>query len=60
MTAQQMYDKYLAAELKILEGQEVRFGERSLTRADLAEIRRGRIEWERKLIGKSHSLASFS
>jgi len=31
---------YLAAELKILQGQSVRFGDRELRRADLAEIRK--------------------
>lgn len=48
-TAQEMYDKYLAAEMAVLEGQSVRFGERMLTRADLVEIRAGRNEWARKL-----------
>lgn len=31
---------YLEAELKILRGQSTRFGDRQLTRADLAEVRR--------------------
>ena len=31
-------DAYKAAELAVLKGQSVRFGERQLTRADLAEI----------------------
>lgn len=32
---------YLNAEAKILAGQSVSFGDRQLTRADLAEVRRG-------------------
>lgn len=36
---QQRLDAYLAAEAKILGGQSVRFGERQLQRADLAEVR---------------------
>jgi len=45
-TAQEMLDLYLAAEQAVLLGQSVRFGERQLTRADLAEIRNGRKEWQ--------------
>jgi hypothetical protein len=30
----------------VLKGQSVRHGERQLTRADLAEIRQGRREWQ--------------
>lgn len=33
-------DLYIAAEAQILSGQSVRFGERQLQRADLAEVRR--------------------
>lgn len=54
-----MYQLYLNAEKKILLGQSVRFGERLLTRADLAEVRKGRIEWERKLQGRSSSKVRF-
>ncbi len=39
---------YTDAELRVLKGQRVRLGERDLTYADLAEIRAGRQEWERK------------
>lgn len=35
----QRLEAYLAAELKILRGQSTRFGDRQLTRADLAEVR---------------------
>lgn len=59
MTAQQMYEKYLEAELALLKGQSIRFGDRVLTRANLDEIRRGRAEWERKAAGKSHSVVRF-
>lgn len=45
-TAQEMLDLYIAAEQAVLLGQSVRFGERQLTRADLAEIRNGRKEWQ--------------
>jgi hypothetical protein len=47
-TAQVMLQTYLAAETAVLSGQSFRFGERQLTRADLAEIRAGRREWEAK------------
>jgi hypothetical protein len=63
-TAAEMYELYVNAEKKILMGQSVKFGDRILTRADLAEVRKGRSEWERKVINKksngaSHSLARF-
>jgi hypothetical protein len=41
MSTQERLDAYLAAEAAILKGQEYRFGERALTRADLAEVRMG-------------------
>ncbi len=41
-----MLDAYIAAETAVLLGQTYRFGERQLTRADLAEIRAGRKEWQ--------------
>jgi len=46
-TAREMLDFYIQAEASVLQGQRVRFGERDLTRADLAEIRAGRREWQR-------------
>ncbi|MBD7987122.1 primosomal replication protein PriB/PriC domain protein [Luteimonas sp. Sa2BVA3] len=45
-TAQEMLVFYTDAEIAVLKGQRVRFGERDLTRADLAEIRAGRREWQ--------------
>lgn len=53
-TAQEMLDLYIAAEQAVLLGQSVRFGERQLTRADLAEIRNGRKEWQ-AVVGRAAS-----
>lgn len=47
-TATEMLQKYIDAEAAILSGQSVRFGERILTMANLAEVQQGRREWERK------------
>jgi hypothetical protein len=63
-----MRDAYLAAEAAILNGQSITFAGRTLTYADLAEIRKGRKEWERKAQaeargtagGLRHQLADFS
>ena len=44
-----MLQTYLAAEAAVLRGQSFRMGERQLNRADLAEIRAGRREWEAKV-----------
>lgn len=46
--ATDMRDKYIAAELALLEGKEIRFGERLLRMEDLAQIRQGRQEWEKR------------
>lgn len=40
MSTQTRLDAYLAAEQKVLRGQSVRLGERQLSLADLAEIRK--------------------
>jgi len=45
-TAQEMLDFYMRAETSVLQGQSIRYGERLLTLADLAEIRKGRREWQ--------------
>lgn len=45
-TPQEMLDLYTAAEAAVLNGQSVRLGDRQVTRADLAEIRAGRREWQ--------------
>ncbi len=60
---QEMVDFYIAAEIKVLNGQTVEHDGKRLTRADLIEIRKGRQDWERRLNlsgrGK-HSLATFN
>lgn len=48
-TATDMLAKYLAAETAILEGKEARLGDRWLRMEDLAEVRKGRIEWENRV-----------
>jgi hypothetical protein len=47
-TATTMRDLYIAAETAVLSGQSFEFNGRRLTRADLAEIRDGRREWEQR------------
>ncbi len=44
--ATDMLNLYIAAEAAVLSGQEFRLGDRTLRRADLAEIRTGRREWQ--------------
>jgi hypothetical protein len=48
-TATEMLAKYITAEAAILDGQQVRFGERILTRANLLEVQNGRRDWERRV-----------
>lgn len=65
---QRMLQRYLDAELEILDGKTVTFSGRTLTMVDLADIQRGRQEWERKLAqlqrraagGMPYRLASFN
>lgn len=47
-TATDMRDAYIAAEAAVLLGQTVELAGRRLTLANLAEIRAGRVEWERR------------
>lgn len=60
---QKMVAAYMEAELKVLQGKTVTLNGRSVGRENLADIRRGRQEWERKLRNKSRksgaSLADF-
>lgn len=49
-TATDMLAHYLSAEAAVLSGQIYRWGDRQLTRANLAEITAGRREWERKVV----------
>lgn len=48
-TATEMVALYAAAEMAVLKGQSYTINGRSLTRADLTEIRAGRQEWERRV-----------
>jgi hypothetical protein len=59
-TATAMLQTYLDAEAAILAGQTVRFGERQLTRANLAEVQAGRREWERKVASEQRVAAGGS
>lgn len=58
--ATDMRDAYLAAELDLLKGKEVSFGDRRLRREDLAEIRAGRLEWERRVVAEQSAAAGIS
>lgn len=55
--AQTMLERYLAAEAAVLSGQSYEIAGRKLTRADLAEIRAGRDDWERRVVTLSSSAA---
>lgn len=69
-TATEMLAKYLAAEADVLSGKTIQFGGRTVTAENLAEIRKGRAEWERRVSaeaggkgptigGLSYSVARF-
>lgn len=64
--ATDMLQLYTDAEAKVLAGQSVAWGDRTLTRANLAEIRAGRAEWQRAVTAESarnagrSSLCSFA
>jgi len=47
--ARDMESFYIAAEKQVLNGQSISKGDRTWTRADLAEIRKGRREWSAKV-----------
>lgn len=51
--ATDMLARYIAAETAILDGKEVRFGDRTLRQEDLAEIRAGRREWEQRVASEN-------
>ena len=59
-TAAEMVEFYTDAEIKVLKGQSIRFGERMLTMADLVEIRAGRAEWERKALNEGRKASGTS
>lgn len=50
VTAKQMVEKYMQAEMDVLEGKTTTFNGRTLTMADLYDIRAGRLEWERRVV----------
>ncbi|NLA68089.1 MAG: primosomal replication protein PriB/PriC domain protein [Gammaproteobacteria bacterium] len=56
MSTQERLDAYLTAERKVLAGQSVRFGERQLSYADLAEIRKAIIQLKAELAAESGQL----
>lgn len=47
--ATDMRDLYIAAEQAVLKGQSYTINGRTLTRANLPEIRKGRQEWEQRV-----------
>lgn len=62
---QDMLDKYLAAEMAVLEGKEIMFNGRKQVMSDLPQIIAGRQEWERRVNNRriqgnpGYSLARF-
>jgi len=63
-TTQQMIDFYIEAEQAVLMGQTIQHNGKTLTLANLEEIRRGRREWENRQMSESRkgrrgSLARF-
>lgn len=66
--ATDMLQRYIDAETRVLAGQSVSWGDRTLSRANLAEIRAGRREWQRAVSAEQAStrgpvgvrLANFS
>ncbi|RYE91745.1 MAG: hypothetical protein EOO78_29995 [Oxalobacteraceae bacterium] len=47
--ATDMLASYLAAEAAVLAGKTVQFSGRTMTHENLSEIRKGRLEWERRV-----------
>ncbi len=58
-TASDMVALYLNAESRVLAGKAVTLAGRSVSMEDLAEIRAGRKEWERKLAEEQASAAGI-
>ncbi|MBD9395146.1 hypothetical protein IB243_22675 [Acidovorax sp. ACV01] len=54
-----MVAKYLEAETALLLGKSVSFGNRTLTVENLAEIRKGRQEWERRATAEQGGCATI-
>lgn len=65
VSPQDMLDKYLAAEMAVLEGKEIMFNGRKQVMSDLPQIIAGRQEWERRVNNRrfqgspGYSLARF-
>lgn len=58
-TATDMLAKYLAAESALTEGKSIHWVDgRQLAREDLAEIRKGRKEWERRVAAENAQAAN--
>ena len=51
--AQQMVERYIEAEMAVLDGKAIQFGGRTLTMENLNQIREGRKEWERRINAES-------
>lgn len=49
INAEQMVERYLEAEAAVLEGKSVTLNGRTMTLENLGDIRRGRLEWERRV-----------
>ena len=58
--ATDMLAKYMAAEQAILEGKDVRIGDRSLAMEDLESVRAGRREWEKRVSAENAAVAGAS
>ena len=58
--AQQMVDAYIAAELEVLDGKTYIINGKTFSSEDLGEIRKGRLEWERRLSGYSRPNGGFN
>lgn len=56
-TSQQMLERYIDAELAVLDGRSVTMGGRNLTMENLQQIREGRMEWERRVAAESNAAA---
>lgn len=47
--AETMVERYIDAEMAVLDGKAIQFGGRTLTMENLNQIREGRKEWERRV-----------
>lgn len=51
--AQLMAERYIEAEMAVLDGKAIQFGGRTLTMENLSQIREGRKEWERRVAAET-------